>query len=74
MSRFRHSRWLCRECRECNSKKYEAEKKALESTYKHLWIREDGSKITDPWEIVDDLKHDTCYKSRKKASEIICYI
>ena len=34
-----------------------------------MWIREDGSKITDPWEIADDHKHDTCDKCRKGKSE-----
>ena len=40
----------------------------MESTYKHLWIRKDGSKITDPWEIVDDHKDHTCDKCRKEKS------
>ena len=62
-------------CRECNSKKYEEKTRALESTYQHLWIREDGSKIADPWEIVDDRKRHTCDKCRKQNSvkEFVIY-
>ena len=33
-----------------------------------MWIREDGSKITGPWEIVDDHKRHTCDKCRKEKS------
>ena len=50
---------LAKSRRECNSKKWTKKRKALESTYQHLWIREDGSKITDPWEVVDDHKRHT---------------
>ena len=50
---------LAKSCRECNLKKYEEKKRALELEYQHLWIREDGSKITDPWEIVYDHKDHT---------------
>ena len=59
---------LAKSCRKCNSKKYEEKKRALESTYQHLWIREDGSKITDPWEIVDDHKRHTYDECRKEKS------
>ena len=47
----------------------------MESTYQHLWIREDGSKIADPWEIVDDRKRHTCDKCRKQNSvkEFVIY-
>ena len=38
---------LVKPCRECNLKKYEEKRRALESTYQHLWTREDSSKITD---------------------------
>ena len=31
-----------------------------------LWIRKDGSKITDPWEIADDHKLHNCAKCRKE--------
>ena len=66
---------LAKSCRECNSKKSEGKRKALESTYQHLWIREDGSKITDPWEVVDDHKRHTCDKCRKEKSvkEFVIY-
>ena len=50
---------LAKSCRECNFKKCEEKKRALELEYQHLWIREDGSKITDPWEIVYDHKDHT---------------
>ena len=39
---------LAKSCKECNLKKYEEKKRALELEYQHIWIREDGSKITDP--------------------------
>ena len=57
---------LAKSCRECNLKKYQEKKRALELEYQHLWIREDGSKITDPWEIVDDHKDHTCDVYRKE--------
>ena len=57
---------LAKSCRECNLKKYQEKKRALELEYQHLWIREDGSKITDPWEIVDDHKNHTCDVCRKE--------
>ena len=53
---------LAKSWRECNSKKYEEKKKALESTYQHLGTVEDGSKITDRWDTVDNHKHHTCDK------------
>ena len=66
---------LAKLCRECNSKKYEEKKKALELEYQHLWIREDGSKITDPWEIVDNHKNHTCDVCRKEklVKEFVIY-
>ena len=47
----------------------------MELTYQHLWIREDGSKITDPWEVVDDHKRHTCDKCGKENSvkEFVIY-
>ena len=39
---------LEKSCTECNLKKYEGKRRALESTYQHLWTREDGSIFTDP--------------------------
>ena len=65
---------LAKSCRECNSKKYE-EKKVLELQYQHLWIREDGSKITDPLEILDDHRDHTCHICRKEKSvkEFVIY-
>ena len=57
---------LAKSCRKCNWKICEEKKRALESRYQHLQIREDGSKITDPWEIVDDHKRHTCDKCRKE--------
>ena len=66
---------LAKSCRECNLKKIEEKRRALELTHQHLWIREDGNKITDPWEIVDDHKDHTYDKCRKKKiSERICDI
>ena len=66
---------LAKSCRECNSKKSEEERKALESTYQHLWIREDGSKVTDHLGVVDDHKRHTCDKCRKEKSvkEFVAY-
>ena len=66
---------LAKSCRECNSKKSEEKRRSLELAYQHLWIREDGSKITDPWEIVDDHKDHTCDKCRKEKSvrEFVIY-
>ena len=40
----------------------------MESTCQRLWIRENGSKITDQLEIVDDHKRHTCDKCRKEKS------
>ena len=57
---------LVKPCRECNLKKYEEKRRALESTYQHLWTREDSSKITDRWEIVKNHKDHTCDKYRKE--------
>ena len=59
---------LAKPCRECNLKKYEEKRRALESTYQHLWTREDSSKITDRWEIVENHKDHTCDKYRKEKS------
>ena len=61
--------------RECNSKKYEEKKRSLKLAYQHLWIRENGSKITDPWEIADDHKHHACDKCGKEKSvkEFVIY-
>ena len=59
---------LAKSCRECNSKKSDEKKKALELEYQHLWIRKDCTKITDPWEIVDDHNDRTCDKCRKEKS------
>ena len=66
---------IAKSCRECNSKKYEEKRKALVSAYQYLWIREDGSKITDPWEVADDHMHHTCDKYRKEKSvkEFVIY-
>ena len=66
---------LAKSCRECNLKKSEEKRRALESTYQQLWIREDGSKITDPQEIVDDHKDHTCDKCRKEklVKEFVIY-
>ena len=66
---------LAKSCRECNLKKIEEKRRALELTHQHLWIREDGNKITDPWEIVDDHKDHTCDKCRKEKSvkEFVIY-
>ena len=60
---------LAKPCRECNLKKYEEKRRALESTHQHLWTREDDSKITDRWEIVENHKDHTCDKYRKEKSE-----
>ena len=50
-------------------------KRVMELEYQHLWIREDGSKITGPWEIVDDHKNNTCIICRKEKSvkEFVIY-
>ena len=66
---------LAKSCREWNLKKSEEKRRALESTHQHLWIREDGSKITDLWDIVDDHKDHACDKCRKEKSvkEFVTY-
>ena len=66
---------LAKSRRECNSKKYEEKKKALELEYQHLWIREDGSKITDQWEVDDDHKDHTCdiCTKEKSVKEFVIY-
>ena len=51
---------LAKSCKECNFEKSSEQKRARELKYQHLWTREDGSKITDPWEVVDDHKIHTC--------------
>ena len=60
---------LAKPCRECNLKKYEEKRRALELTHQHLWTRQDDSKITDRWEIVENHKDHTCDKYRKEKSE-----
>ena len=64
---------LAKSFRDCSFKKSEEKRRALESTNQHLWIREDGSKITDPWERVDE--DHTCDKYRKEKSvkEFVIY-
>ena len=37
----------------------------LELRNQHLWIRKDGSKIPNPWEIIDKHKRHNCAKCRK---------
>ena len=32
--------------------------------YEYLWVRDDGSKTIDPWEVVDDYKLLKCEKCR----------
>ena len=66
---------LEKSCKESNLKKYEEKRRALETTNQHLWAREDGSKLTDKWEIVDDHKDHTCDKCRKEKSvtEFVIY-
>ena len=59
---------LVKSCKECNLEMYEDKKKTLELTYQHLWIRKDGSKVTDPWEIVDDHKRHNCTKCKKEKA------
>ena len=50
---------MLQECTICKVIKNESEFTWLNQ---HLGIGEDGSKITDPWDIVDDHKHHTCDK------------
>ena len=54
---------------------YENKKKTLGLKYQHLWIRKDGSKTTNPWEIVDDLKRHNCAKcyNEKAVKEFVIY-
>ena len=47
---------LAESLRKCNLKISEEKRRALESIYEHLWIREGGRKIRDPWEVVDDIR------------------
>ena len=66
---------LAKSCRECNSKKLQEKRRVLNLEYQHLWIREDGSKITNPWGILDDHKDHTCNVCRKEKSvrEFVIY-
>ena len=57
---------LEKSCKESNLKKYEEKRRALETTNQHLWAREDGSKLTDKWEIVDDHKVIPVINAEKK--------
>ena len=45
---------LAKSCILCNLIKTKEKKERHEKEFAHLWIREDKSKITDPYEIVDD--------------------
>ena len=47
----------CAYCQALNPEDQEKRKKAL---FAHLWIRSDGSEITDPWEVVDDGQKHKC--------------
>ena len=63
---------MLQECTICKVIKNESEFTWLNQ---HLGIGEDGSKITDPWDIVDDHKHHTYDKCRKEKAvkEFVIY-
>ena len=46
----------------------------MELKYQHFWTKKDGSKITDPWEIVYGHKHNyvKCRKTKVVREFVIC--
>ena len=56
-------------CKECNLKKKKEQDDREFEKDKHLWIRKNGTMITDPWEVLNDgLLHECIYcKIKKKA-------
>ena len=51
----------CIECGKIQTEKSRIyAKNKMTAKYKHIWTREDGSTITDPYEIVDDKKLHIC--------------
>ena len=57
---------LVKSCKNCNLEKAKNIFKKLEPKCRHHWIRKDGRKITDPWEVFDDYKLYNCAKCRKE--------
>jgi len=51
---------LSESCISCNQIKTKEKNEQKEKEFAHLWTREDGSKITDPYEIVDDNEPRRC--------------
>ena len=47
---------------------FENKKKELELTCQYLRIRKHGSKTTNSWEIVEDLKRHNCAKCKKEKA------
>ena len=55
----------CIECGKIQTEKSRIyAKNKMTAKYKHIWTREDGSTITDPYEIVDDKKLHICSLSK----------
>ena len=54
--------------KDSNLQKYE-KKNALELTHEHLWIKKNGSKITDSWEIIHIHKRHNCARQEKVVKE-----
>ena len=59
---------IIRVCKECCLIGTEGQTERKKMLYAHLWITSDGSKITDPWEVVDAGKTHKC-SSCKKVKE-----
>ena len=59
-------------CKICCSMGPEAQEERKRNLFSHLWTRADGSKITDPWEVVDDGKLHKCVQC-KKEKEVKCF-
>ena len=55
---------LAKSCIQCNIDKMHEVDERQRLKYLHLWTRNDGSKISDPWEIVDDHQYHECNRCR----------
>ena len=51
---------MTRVCRYCQCLGSEGQKERIKSLFAHLWVRSDGTEITDPWEVVEDGQKHKC--------------
>ena len=51
---------VTRVCVHCQRLSWEGQKERIKSLYAHLWIRSDGTEITDPREVVNDGQKHKC--------------